>query len=271
MALLEREQSGEGQWVQTSLLAGADLHARLPGRALADRRRGRRAGRQRPPDRHPDRRVPDRATATSTSPPPATRCGERFCEAARRAAAAADDPDYATGPARSKNRKALNDDDRRSHRQAHRAPNGSNCFNEAGVPCGPIYTIDQIFADPQVEHLGMARRSGRTRRMKVAAGDQHDARQPAVAVAHAPISASTPTTLRELGYNDAAIADLRAGSRVILPAPGEIAAMRGGASSPERSRRVAGHPLPHARWRNDRCSTSRSTRCSPRRTAASAV
>jgi formyl-CoA transferase len=29
-------------------------------------------------------------------------------------------------------------------------------FNEAGVPCGPILTIDQVFADPQVEHLGLA-------------------------------------------------------------------------------------------------------------------
>ena len=29
-------------------------------------------------------------------------------------------------------------------------------FNEAGVPCGPIYSIDQMFADPQVKHLGIA-------------------------------------------------------------------------------------------------------------------
>jgi crotonobetainyl-CoA:carnitine CoA-transferase CaiB-like acyl-CoA transferase len=29
-------------------------------------------------------------------------------------------------------------------------------FNAAGVPCGPIYSIDQVFADAQVEHLGIA-------------------------------------------------------------------------------------------------------------------
>ena len=29
-------------------------------------------------------------------------------------------------------------------------------FDDAGVPCGPIYSIDQMFADPQVEHVGMA-------------------------------------------------------------------------------------------------------------------
>ncbi|HWX28775.1 MAG TPA: CoA transferase, partial [Steroidobacteraceae bacterium] len=30
-------------------------------------------------------------------------------------------------------------------------------FNAAGVPCGPIYSIDQMFSDAQVKHLGMAR------------------------------------------------------------------------------------------------------------------
>ena len=29
-------------------------------------------------------------------------------------------------------------------------------FNAAGVPCGPIYSTDQVFSDAQVEHLGMA-------------------------------------------------------------------------------------------------------------------
>ena len=58
-ALLERDVSGEGQWVQTSLLAGADLHARLPGRALADGKGSRQAGRQQSPDLDPDRRVQD--------------------------------------------------------------------------------------------------------------------------------------------------------------------------------------------------------------------
>jgi crotonobetainyl-CoA:carnitine CoA-transferase CaiB-like acyl-CoA transferase len=30
-------------------------------------------------------------------------------------------------------------------------------MNEVGVPCGPVYTIDQTFADPQVQHLEIAR------------------------------------------------------------------------------------------------------------------
>ena len=31
-------------------------------------------------------------------------------------------------------------------------------MNAAGIPCGPIYTIDQTFADPQVRHLGIAQK-----------------------------------------------------------------------------------------------------------------
>ena len=30
-------------------------------------------------------------------------------------------------------------------------------LNKAGVPAGPIYKMDEMFADPQVKHLRMAR------------------------------------------------------------------------------------------------------------------
>jgi len=30
-------------------------------------------------------------------------------------------------------------------------------LNKAGVPCGPIYRMNEVFADPQVQHLGMAK------------------------------------------------------------------------------------------------------------------
>jgi crotonobetainyl-CoA:carnitine CoA-transferase CaiB-like acyl-CoA transferase len=29
-------------------------------------------------------------------------------------------------------------------------------LNEAGVPCGPIYSMDEVFADPQVRHASIA-------------------------------------------------------------------------------------------------------------------
>jgi formyl-CoA transferase len=28
-------------------------------------------------------------------------------------------------------------------------------FNAVGVPCGPVYRLDEVFADPQVQHLGL--------------------------------------------------------------------------------------------------------------------
>jgi formyl-CoA transferase len=64
-------------------------------------------------------------------------------------------PEYATGPNRSKNRDALNAE---INALTGKRPTAEwvERFNEAGVPCGPIYTIDQTFADPQVRHVGIA-------------------------------------------------------------------------------------------------------------------
>src|SRR5439155_24002917 len=67
----------------------------------------------------------------------------------------ADHPDYRTGKLRSANRKALN-----AEIEAITARRDSaewiERLNAAGVPTGPIYSIDQVFADPQVCHLGIA-------------------------------------------------------------------------------------------------------------------
>ena len=67
-----------------------------------------------------------------------------------------DDPDYATGDLRSRNRGSLN------ARIAAVTPSRTSAgwidaLNEAGVPCGPINSIDATFADPQVQALGIAR------------------------------------------------------------------------------------------------------------------
>ena len=154
VALLERETVRRGPVGRDLAAAGADLHARLPGRALADRAarcRGRPATTIRPRSRPACSRP---ATATSTSRPPGRRSGSAL-RGARRAASWPTHPDYATGAARSKNRDALNADDRDAHREAHQRRLG-RALNKAGVPCGPIYSIDQVFADPQVKHLGIA-------------------------------------------------------------------------------------------------------------------
>jgi crotonobetainyl-CoA:carnitine CoA-transferase CaiB-like acyl-CoA transferase len=64
-------------------------------------------------------------------------------------------PEYQTMKSRSQNRKALN-----AEIDIYTAKKSSaewiDIFNKAGVPAGPIYSIDQVFADEQVKHLGIA-------------------------------------------------------------------------------------------------------------------
>ena len=65
-------------------------------------------------------------------------------------------PDYNTDTLRSKNRRALNAEIETVTRGKTSAT-WIEDLNAASVPCGPIYSMDQVFADPQVQHLGMAR------------------------------------------------------------------------------------------------------------------
>jgi formyl-CoA transferase len=66
-----------------------------------------------------------------------------------------DHPDYADNTARAANRDALREimNQRLSNR---RAIEWTKEFIKAGVPAGPVYTLDQVFEDPQVKHLGLA-------------------------------------------------------------------------------------------------------------------
>jgi formyl-CoA transferase len=65
-------------------------------------------------------------------------------------------PEHATPSSRSQNRKALNErisEVTKTNTSAHWIA----ALNKAGVPSGPINTIDMTFAEPQVKHLGIAR------------------------------------------------------------------------------------------------------------------
>ena len=68
----------------------------------------------------------------------------------------ATNPRFATGAARSDNRELLNE--RIQERVGQRtSAEWIDALNDAGVPCGPIYRMDEMWADPQVGHLRMRR------------------------------------------------------------------------------------------------------------------
>ncbi|MBV8937833.1 MAG: CoA transferase, partial [Alphaproteobacteria bacterium] len=211
MALIEREQSGIGQWVHTSLLEAQifmlDFQA---SRWLISGEVAKQAGNDHPTG------IPTGVFPTSDGQINIAASGDhmfrRFCEAAD-AMALLDDPDYASGAQRSKNRKALNE---RIGEITTRRPSGYwiELMNEVGVPCGPINTIDQTFSDPQVQHLEMARPVDHPKLgpIKVVGQAINMTRTPEPAKLRPTpeLGQHTEDVLHELGYNDAAIADLRA-------------------------------------------------------------
>jgi formyl-CoA transferase len=137
--------------------AGAALHARLPGRALADARRSREAGRQQPPDLDPDRVYKTRDGYLNLAVS-GTKIWTRLCEAIG-APRLATHADYSTSALRSKNRDKLHDELETYFTKRDTAA-WIEILNQAGVPSGPIYSIDQAFADPQVKTLGMVQKVG---------------------------------------------------------------------------------------------------------------
>jgi len=87
-------------------------------------------------------------------------------------------------------------------------------LNKVGVPCGPINTIDRTFADPQVQHLGIAKPVSHPKLgpQKVVGQPIHMSRYPQPAELHPTPDQGehTDAILGELGYSAAAIAQLRA-------------------------------------------------------------
>ena len=153
VALLEREQSGKGQWLNTSLLQAQvfmlDFQA---ARWLVDGVVPPQAG-----NNHPTT-IPTGVFETSDGHINIAIGGQsswaRFCRVLD-ADAWIDDPDYATSKARLTNRDALNEKINERTRTAD-SETWIKRFNDGGVPCGEINSIDQVFANPQVQHLGIA-------------------------------------------------------------------------------------------------------------------
>src|SRR5205823_3613206 len=122
----------------------------------------------------------------------------------------ADRPDYATGRARSQNRKTLNAEIEKITSQRDSAE-WIERLNAAGVPSGPIYSIDQVFADPQVRHLGIVesveRKDGKT--LPIVGQPLSLSRTPSRVAAPPPERGEhTEQVLREFGFSSGEIATL---------------------------------------------------------------
>ncbi len=210
VALLEREESGEGQWVQSSLLAAQiamlDFQA---ARWLIAREVPGQAG-----NNHPTS-IPTGVFKTKDGHINIAAAGEeiyrRLCTALG-AEGLASDPDYATDKARSKNRDKLNAAIEEITKTKSSAE-WIEILNRAGVPSGPIYRMNEVFADPQVKHIGIAQPVDHPTLGRIELVGQ------AVTLSRTPSQIRTPTpergehteaVLREHGYDDKAIAALRA-------------------------------------------------------------
>ncbi len=66
-----------------------------------------------------------------------------------------DDPDFETPALRSEHRDRVNEEIEKVT-VTDTSDNWIKRLNETGVPCGEINSIDQVFASPQVKHLGLA-------------------------------------------------------------------------------------------------------------------
>jgi len=210
IALLDREVSGQGRWVQTSLIES--------GIALLDFQAARWTM---------DGQVP---TQQGNFHPTVTPMGlyptadgflnlaatsdtnfRKFCRLIERENIAAD-PRFASAALRGRNRQALNE----LIADALRAKTSRAWFEimvAEGIPCGPVYDIGEVFADPQVEQLRIRRSVAHPR-----LGDIDLIAQPceitgfdrAIRTATPDPGEHTDEVLRSLGYDSVAIEKLRA-------------------------------------------------------------
>ncbi|MSQ72745.1 MAG: CoA transferase [Betaproteobacteria bacterium] len=209
-ALYERQLSGEGQWVQSSL-----LQAQI---ALLDFQAARYLMKGEVPEQvgndHPTF-MPQSAYRTSDGHINIAASGQpmwgRLCKAIGREDLR-EHPAFATDDARSKNRRQLNEA-LNSALGAKTSAEWIEELNAVSVPCGPVYSMDQVFADPQVRHLEAAAPVLHPQLGEVRLVNQ------AVKLSRTPASMARPTPeagehtdeiLASLGYSETEIASLHA-------------------------------------------------------------
>jgi crotonobetainyl-CoA:carnitine CoA-transferase CaiB-like acyl-CoA transferase len=206
-ALLERESSGEGQWVQTSLLeANIFIQDFQAARWTMSGEVAEQAGNNHPTGVTGAFKTKD--GAINLAPPPFL--WNRFVEALG-AEEFKSDPRFLKPKERIKNRDQCNVIIEKIT-MTNTSEHWVKYFNEAGIPCGPIYTIDQTFADPQVKHLGIAQsvKSKKLGELKLIGQPVHLSRTPSsLDIAPPERGEHSDEVLAELGYSKEEVASLR--------------------------------------------------------------
>ena len=214
VALLEREKSKKGQHVTTSLLEAQIFMLDFQGaRWLIGGEVPKQAG-----NNHPTS-IPTGVFKTADGliniASTGSKIWARFLKAAD-AAELGERPEYQTSAERSKHRDKLNAD-MELYTVKRTSAEWVELLNKAGVPCGPIYSIDQVYADPQVAHLGMAQpvKTRDKSRLRMARQPMSLSRTPSRFVAPPPaLGEHTDAVLREFGFSAKEISALRKANAV---------------------------------------------------------
>jgi crotonobetainyl-CoA:carnitine CoA-transferase CaiB-like acyl-CoA transferase len=207
-ALLEREKSGKGQQIETSLLQAQifmlDFQA---ARWLMAGEVPKQAG-----NNHPTSaptgvyRTSDGYINIATT---GSKMWQRMCEALD-APELMKRPEYASAAERLRHRDELNADIEAATAK-HTSKKLVEKLNEAGVPTGPIYAINEVFADPQVQHLKIAQTvKAKDRSVTLVGQPVTLSRTPSKLVTPPPrLGEHTNPVLKEFGFSAKQIAELR--------------------------------------------------------------
>ena len=209
VALLEREASGKGQWLHTSLFESMIYMMDFQtSRFLLDGEVAKQAG-----NYHP--------TSIPTGVYKArdgymniavfgSKIWERFCNILGMPEWVTDER-YHDKASRSVNRDSLNAEI--NHRLAAQdRAYWIDRFNEGGVACGVINNLQEVFEDPQVQHLNIVKDvvSDRLGKQRMVGQPVQLTRTPSDIVRSAPLRGEhTTEILKDLGYDDTVLAQMK--------------------------------------------------------------